>query len=164
MSYYSPDTYTACNSIGYLIRRARNLLTASIEAAFAPHEITFVQWTVLMYLRDKLGNTAAEISRDMCHDSGALTRVLDQLAQRGFIERQRSLTDRRVVTLHLTEAGRRMVESLIPMVTGPLNTALAGFTRAEADTLTRLLVKFVDGIATSAGQRDAVGHLELAHD
>jgi DNA-binding MarR family transcriptional regulator len=143
IQYYDPGTYKAKNSIGYLVRRAGNLMTARVEAAFAEHEITFAQWLVLMNLRDGLATTAAEIARDMCHDSGALTRVIDQLDQRGFIARCRSLTDRRAVELTLTEAGLRTVNSLVPLVTELLNTAVAGFTRDEVDTLTRLLTKLV---------------------
>jgi DNA-binding MarR family transcriptional regulator len=141
--YYAPETYTAQASIGYLVRRARNLMSGRIETAFAQHAITFAQWLVLMNLRDGIANTAAEISRDMCHDSGALTRVIDQLAQRGLIERKRSIEDRRTVELALTAEGLTVVNSLVPVVVNMLNTALAGFTREEADTLTRLLMKLI---------------------
>jgi len=145
--FYTLETYTARGSIGYLIRRARNLITARVEAEFDRHEITFVQWIVLMQLRDGLANTAAELSRDMCHDSGALTRVVDQLEQRGLIVRQRSLGDRRTVELMLTDAGVAAVNTLVPTVIGLLNRALADFTEDEAQTLTRLLNKLIDGVS-----------------
>src|SRR6202012_125920 len=135
-SFYNSKTYKSRDSVGYLVRRAGNLMTTRVEAVFADHEITFAQWLVLMKLRDGLATTAAEIARDMCHDSGALTRIIDQLAQRGFIVRCRSRTDRRAVELTLTDAGLRTVNSLVPLVTDLLNTAVAGFTRDEVDTLT----------------------------
>ena len=75
------------------------------------------------------------------HDSGALTRVIDQLAQRGFVDRLRGQQDRRKVDLQLTPAGRKAVESLIPLVVDGLNTALEAFTAAEVGELARLLVK-----------------------
>jgi DNA-binding MarR family transcriptional regulator len=145
-SIYDPKTYKARDSVGYLVRRAGNLMTTKVEAAFADHEITFAQWLVLMKLRDGLATTAAEIARDMCHDSGALTRVIDQLAQRGLIERERGLEDRRTIRLSLTEAGLRRVNSLVPTVVGLLNLALADFTHEEAATLNRLLNKLIDGV------------------
>ena len=143
--YYSADTYRARSSIGYLIRRAHNLLMPRVEAAFAEHEVTFTQWVIMMYLRDGLASTAAGICRDIFHDSGALTRAIDQIEQRGFIERRRSTQDRRTVELTLTPEGVRIVESLIPLVVGCLNRALAGFTHGEIDTLSRLLTKLVAG-------------------
>jgi DNA-binding MarR family transcriptional regulator len=147
LEFYKPETYRARDSIGYLVRRAGNLMTGRVEDAFAGHDITFAQWLVLMNLRDGLASTAAEIARGMCHDTGALTRVIDQLAGRGLIERQRSVEDRRTVELKLTDEGLRTVNSLVPTVVGLLNMALSDFTPEEAQTLTRLLAKLVDGIS-----------------
>ena len=53
-SFYNPKTYKARDSVGYLVRRAGNLMTTRVEAAFADHEITFAQWMVMMKLRDGL--------------------------------------------------------------------------------------------------------------
>jgi DNA-binding MarR family transcriptional regulator len=158
-SFYDPKTYRSRDSIGYLVRRAGNLMTTRVEAAFADHEITFAQWLVLMKLRDGLATTAAEISRDMCHDSGALTRVIDQLAQRGLLERQRSKEDRRTIILSLTERGLETVNGLVPTVVGLLNMALVDFTDEEASTLTRLLSKLIDGV----NQVPAVKAEQLEH-
>jgi len=146
MAYYAAETYKVGSSIGYLVRRAANLMLSRVEASFAEHELTFVQWLVLMYLRDGLAHTSSEICRQLCHDSGALTRVVDQLSARGLIERHRSMGDRRVVQLSLTDTGLRTVEALIPLVVSCLNRALANFTKDEADSLTALLAKLVTGV------------------
>ena len=147
LKFYKSETYGVRGSIGYLVRRAGNLMTGRVEAVFSKHEITFAQWLVLMNLRDGMASTAAGIARGMCHDTGALTRVIDQLAGRGLIERHRSAEDRRTVELKLTDEGLRMVNSLVPTVVGMLNMALSDFTQEEAQTLTRLLDKLVDGIS-----------------
>jgi DNA-binding MarR family transcriptional regulator len=147
--YYSPNTYTACSGIGYLLRRTSNLLTARIEARFAGFDVTFMQWVVLLHIRDKIAMTAAEIGRSVGHDSGAMTRLVDHLVQRGLVERCRSSRDRRIVTLSLTDQGSRTVASLAPSVIDCLNQAVATFTREEADTLTRLLTKLIDGISAA---------------
>ena len=49
--------------------------------------------------------------------------------------------DRRKVELELTDAGRKTVESLIPLVVDKLNLALADFSRDEVTELKRLLIK-----------------------
>jgi DNA-binding MarR family transcriptional regulator len=82
-----------------------------------------------------------EICIQFRHDSGALTRVIDQLAERGLLERIRRDRDRRKVELQLTPAGRETIEGLIPVVVEKLNHALAEFTAAEVHELQRLLVK-----------------------
>jgi DNA-binding MarR family transcriptional regulator len=83
--------------------------------------------------------------KDICaqyrHDSGALTRVIDQLADRGLVERVRRDRDRRKVELQLTPAGRETIETLVPLVVEKLNAALAEFSAEEVQELLRLLIK-----------------------
>ncbi len=162
--FYIPETYTVRGSVGYLIRRARNMMTARVEAEFDRRAVTFVQWIVLMQLRDGLASTAAEMSRDMCHDSGALTRVLDQLEQRALIERRRNRADRRTVEIGITPAGVAMANSLVPTVVDLLNGALAGFTQDEAETFTRLLNKFIDGVSADPAPNCAASNDPTAND
>lgn len=152
--HYTPEKYRARSSIGYLVKRAHCLMTDCLDVAFAQQEFTFMQWVVLMYIRDGIGVTATDICRDYRHDQGALTRVIDQLEDRGLIERRRSVEDRRVVQLSLTPQGRKTVETLIPVVVERLNTALDGFTVSEVSELTRLLGKLVSRVELEANQRD----------
>src|SRR3982751_1972763 len=129
--HYSAESFHLQDSIGYLVKRTQRLMHDRIEAVFASQGITFQQWVVLMHLRDGLATTTAGLCQEIRHDSGAMTRLIDQLAERGFIERRRQEADRRIVDLALTAAGRRMVESLIPLTVDKLNSALGGFTKAE---------------------------------
>lgn len=143
MKHYSASTYRVGENIGYLIRRAGGLMIQRVETAFAPHEITFVQWLVLMHLRDGLARTGADLCRELSYDSGALTRLVDQLGERGLLLRQRCQEDRRQVQLTITEHGLATVNSLVPLVVDCLNTLLEGFTAEEVASLTRLLGKLV---------------------
>jgi DNA-binding MarR family transcriptional regulator len=72
------------------------------------------------------------------HDSGASTRVIDQLAERGLLERVRR--DRRKMELQLT-LGRDTIEALIPLVVEKLNLALGDFSGAEVHEFRRLFGK-----------------------
>ena len=141
---YSTKTYRVRESIGYLMKRTSAMMTDRIEATFESHGFTFTQWVVLMYLRDGIGVTPATICRDIRHDSGALTRVIDQLEERGLIERQRSREDRRAIELRLTPAGREMAEQLLPLTVNCLNEALDVFTVDEAQQLKNLLQRMFD--------------------
>lgn len=143
MDYYQVKTYQARTSIGYLVRRAAALTRDQLEEAFSKYEMTFVQWVTLMLLRDRIAVTPGELCRELRHDSGALTRVLDALEARGLIERERSDSDRRVVELRLTASGRRTMDALLPIGVKCLNGALEVFTRTEVETLTELLERFV---------------------
>lgn len=143
MDHYQAKSYRARNSIGYLVRRAAALNRAHLETKFQRHEMTFVQWVTLMLVRDGIAVTPGELCRELRHDSGALTRVLDVLESRGLLTRERSQTDRRVVELRLTAHGRRTIDALLPIGVKCLNSSLEVFTRAEVETLTNLLQRFV---------------------
>jgi len=68
--------------------------------------------------------------------------VIDQLAERGLLERVRRDRDRRKVELQLTPAGRETIEGLIPLVVEKTHLALDDFSGdRSALSLQRLLVK-----------------------
>ena len=45
--FYDPRTYKARDSVGYYIRRLQSTLTTRIEASFATHEFTLLQWILI---------------------------------------------------------------------------------------------------------------------
>jgi DNA-binding MarR family transcriptional regulator len=152
MQHYRLEAYSARSSVGYLLKRAHTLLVDQLEAAVAARGITATQWVVLMYLRDGLAINASDLCVQLQHDSGALTRVIDQLEARGLVQRERSREDRRAVQLRLTAAGADTVTALIPAVVDKLNYALRDFSRAEAAELNRLLTKMIGSLDGSSSE------------
>ena len=139
--HYQASTYRAQSSVGYLIKRAHSLMLDVLEPVFEAHGFTFIQYQVLAWLRDGIAVNPKDICTQFRHNSGALTRVIDQLAERGLLERSRRDRDRRKVELDLTPAGREVIESLVPLVVEKLNLALADFSSEEVQELLRLLLK-----------------------
>src|SRR3984885_9308304 len=139
--HYQVSTYRAQNSIGYLTKRAHALMLDVMEPLFEEHGFSFVQYVIMSWLRDGIAVNPKDICAQFRHNSGALTRVIDQLAERGLLERSRRDRDRRKVELELTPAGREVIESLIPLVVDKLNLALADFSSEEVGELMRLLLK-----------------------
>src|ERR1700678_2446237 len=153
--HYQAATYKAQNSVGYLIKRAQSMMLDNIEEAFEAQGFSYLQYVILSWIRDGIAVNPKDICVQFRHDSGALTRVIDQLEERGLLERVRRDRDRRKVELQLTEAGRQTVERLIPLVVDKLNLALADFSSEEFHQFLRLLLKLntrlqpaLDGTAT----------------
>jgi len=142
--YYHPQTYLSRDSVGYLVRRLYTLLLARFEGALAQADFTLTQWIVLIQVRDGLARTASDIASDLGHDSGALTRVVDQLERRGYLQRNRSAKDRRVVELRLTASGRAIIDQLLPLVVDHTNAALAPLSKSEFVQLRSYLVRLLD--------------------
>lgn len=141
--HYRPEAFHLRDSIGYLLKRSQRLMQERIEVLFAEQGCTLQQWVVLMHLRDGLAITVADLCRDLHHDSGAMTRLIDQLESRELIERRRNAEDRRVIELHITKAGNELLDELIPTACGMLNSALDDFSRDEVKQLQSLLRRMI---------------------
>jgi DNA-binding MarR family transcriptional regulator len=139
--HYEVSTYKAQLSIGYLVKRAHSLMLDIMEPVIEQRGFSFVQYVVMSALRDGIAMNPKMICMQFRHDSGALTRIIDQLAERGLLERVRRDRDRRKVELQLTPAGRETIESIIPLVVDKLNEVLTDFSKTEVQELLRLLVK-----------------------
>jgi DNA-binding MarR family transcriptional regulator len=147
--HYHVSTYKAQSSVGYLVKRAHSLMLDVMEPLFEAHGFSFVQYVILSWLRDGIAVNPKDICAQYRHDSGALTRVIDQLADRGLLERIRRDRDRRKVELQLTAAGRVVIEELIPLVVEKLNLALVDFSHEEVQEFLRLLIKLNTSLQSS---------------
>jgi DNA-binding MarR family transcriptional regulator len=159
--HYQLSTYRAQNSIGYLVKRAHSLMLDVMEPLLEARGFSFVQYVILAWLRDGIAVNAKDICAQYRHDSGAMTRVIDQLAERGLLERIRRDRDRRKVELQLTPAGREAVEGLIPLVVEKLNLALADFSSEEVQELLRLLIKLNTTLQSGAERSPAAVGAEV---
>lgn len=140
-AFYRVESFEGRRSLGYLIRRLDNLVKPRAEALFADADLSFSQWVVLMALRDGIATTCGEVARHLQHDTGATTRLIDQMEERGLIERRRCTEDRRVVRLAITPAGKKMAKSLMPRIVEFWNETLDGFSGEEFDKLVEMLTR-----------------------
>lgn len=161
--HYRPDSFHLRDSIGYLQKRAQRLMQERIEALFAEQGCTLQQWVVLMHLRDGIAFTTADLCRDLHHDSGAMTRLIDQLESRHLIERRRNSDDRRVIELSITKAGHELLDQLIPTACDMLNTTLDGFSRDDLKLLQSLLRRII-GRLEDLKQTSSAGAVSTAKE
>ncbi len=131
------------SSLGYFLSTARNVLAARMDRAVAPLGLTSSQIGVILLLWFERARTPNEMSRVLSYDTGSMTRMLDRLEKKGFLERQRSLADRRVVELILTPLGRDAAQQLPDLISQVLSDQLQGFSADEVAMLVRLLQRFI---------------------
>ena len=80
-----------------------------------------------------------ELARRLEHDAGALTRLLDKMQERGFLQRQSCQEDRRSVEISLTDAGRALSRPLRTVSEQLTEFALSDLSDTEKSTLMALL-------------------------
>jgi DNA-binding MarR family transcriptional regulator len=128
---YSVADFVIDESIGYLIKRVRSMLSNAVEREIAEFDVTYEQWGVLLMILTQRGETAAVLAREMDCDTGSMTRMLDRLEAKELIVRTRSTDDRRRVQLELTASGKRLAERLVTAIVKVLNDHLHGFSADE---------------------------------
>lgn len=138
-SFYHPDTYRPENSIGYQINRLSQSVARELDRRMSNLDLTDAQWKPLLLLRQGTCTTAADIARLACHDTGAITRVLDRLEAKELIRRVRSETDRRVINLELTESGAVLATEIPRILAEVMNHVLIGFDQDEFTVFRALL-------------------------
>lgn len=146
--HYDAATFRSEGCIPHLLKRAHTLMHDCATLAFTGHDLSFMQWLVLTKLHEGQVNTAGDLCKHLHYDTGAVTRLIDSLEERGHLRRERSQQDRRVVALALTDAGRDKLTELTPLAVAKLNTGLADLSPAEFEALRHLLTKLIARLET----------------
>ena len=144
MKHYSTDNFDPPHSIGFLLYKARNILTREMDGALKAVGITTQQMGIIWHIGRGIVNTPLELSKRLEIDSGLMTRMLDKLEKEDILVRTRSLEDRRIVNLQLTEKGLLLTKEIPKIAPDVLNARLKNFSPGEFNEFQRLLQKFQD--------------------
>ncbi len=98
---------------GYALRRAQIWLFRDLKARFRAHDVSLAQFSVLYVVDINPGLAQARIAEALAIERARLVLMLDRLEQRGLLVRSRSKSDRRSHALHLTPAGRALLQVLL---------------------------------------------------
>ena len=150
IEFYHADDYVAEDSVGYLMRRVLNAVVQEIERQLEPKDLTNAQWVPLFKLNTGQASAVAELARE-CHlDGGAMTRTLDRLEAKGLCQRVRSVADRRVVHIELTDVGRAAAAGIPAVLSRVQNAHLASFSVEEFETLKGFLRRILGNAQTQS--------------
>ena len=140
------NTHAQANdySVGYLMRRILSLFRLAVERELEGTGLTHAQWVPLFKLYQGQASTVAELARVCELDAGSMTRLLDRLEAKSLCRRVRSKTDRRVVRLELTDAGRAAAKDIPEILSKVQSAYLTGFSVDEWQHLKSDLSRILD--------------------
>jgi MarR family transcriptional regulator, organic hydroperoxide resistance regulator len=133
----------------YLLNRAGQRIAASFGEEVRPLGATLQMWRVLAALRERDGRRMGDLSETTSIEVSTLTRLVDNMENKGLVARRRDGDDARVVLLHATPAGRRLTQRILPIAERYEAVALAGFSAVESEVLKtalRRLYANMDGL------------------
>jgi MarR family 2-MHQ and catechol resistance regulon transcriptional repressor len=120
------------------LRRAINTLGMREAQVMRSAGLTESQFGVLEAVLHLGPLCQREIAANILKSAGNLTTVIDNLERRGLVERRRGLEDRRVITIHLTADGERLIRDLFPRHVAALVQSFRVLTSVEQELLGEL--------------------------
>jgi len=140
---------------GHLIRRAHQISWALFLDECAEYNITPVQYSALVAIKERPGVDATRLSALIAFDRSTIGNVIERLENRGLVTRKASAEDKRQKLLFLSEEGQQLLRDVTPLVERVQERILAPLTEEERETFVRLLDRLgqVNNDVTSAPLR-----------
>lgn len=105
--------------------------------------LTGAEFAVLKQLESKSPQIVTALSQEFEVSVSHITHVADQLEKKNLVYRKRSQLDKRVVELHISEEGKKLVREMSKKKREYFRQKFEHLTTDEIETLLRLLHKLI---------------------
>lgn len=100
------------SSIVYPIYLVSKEIIRKYNEYLSEYDLTYTQYLVMMYFFHEKKSNLKRIGKAMMLDSSTLTPLLKKLEKKGYIIREKSLTDERNLLVSITEKGEELKPKL----------------------------------------------------
>ncbi|MBB5166035.1 MarR family winged helix-turn-helix transcriptional regulator [Mycobacterium sp. AZCC_0083] len=137
----------------FALYSASRAMTAAYRPVLTEMNLTYPQYLVMLVLWEEERVTVGRLGERLQLDSGTLSPLLKRLEGNGFVRRERSRDDERLVDVTLTPAGRRL-EDRAQCIPEELGSA-TGMTEQEAADLRDAVRHLTDALNASNRKESA---------
>ena len=137
----------------FALYSASRAMTAAYRPILTELNLTYPQYLVLLALWEEGRATVGRLGERLQLDSGTLSPLLKRLEANGFVRRERSSADERLVEITLTPAGRRL-ERKAQCIPEQLFSS-TGMTEREATDLRDAVRQLTDALNASVRKESA---------
>ena len=130
-----------------LVKHLHKRIHDDANTALKPFGLNHPQYNLLMMLYGTEGHglSASELARSSGEKAANITRLTNELCEKGLIERATSEDDRRKLVLSLTPTALALIDRFLPSICALLEEQTEGLAARDQIELERLLKKFLDG-------------------
>jgi MarR family transcriptional regulator, 2-MHQ and catechol-resistance regulon repressor len=125
--------------------RASDSIAAKASAQIENSGITLGQFAVLEALHHLGPMCQHTLAKKLLRSGGNITLVVDNLEKRGWVRRERQKDDRRMVRIHLTPKGARLIAKVFPEHAAAITKIMSALTEQEQEDLRRIAGKLGHG-------------------
>jgi len=129
--------YVLDDQIGYVLRRVTQRHLALFSQAIP--QVTTVQFAVLARLVELGPQSQNHLGRATAMDAATIKGVVDRLARQGMVETSADPTDKRRLTVTLTEAGLALYQTTVAQALAVSDRTLEPLSAQERSLLLQLL-------------------------
>jgi len=123
------------------LNRAQSSVAARLAAVYPAHDLTPSQFGILEALFHLGPQCQTALAKKILSSGANVTTVVDHLELDKLVRRERSTTDRRFVTVHLTKQGQALITRSFPEVVEAIVGAFSSLSTREIETLAALCRK-----------------------
>ncbi len=146
------------------LQRAAALSSARVDQAVNTFGLSASQLGVLDVLADRGSLHQQELVRALGRSKAQMTSIVDTLEKRGAVRRERHATDRRFMTVHLTDDGRTLLEQAAPVRADAIITLMRELTGEQRARLARLCRRLIRVLAPEEEHDGADSETETEHE
>lgn len=128
-------------SIGRLISYIYRYSQIHIAKELGDYNIGSGQFSFLMILYHNDGVSQESIAKALRVDKATTARAIKKLMEEEYVYKERSLLDKRVYKVFLTERAKKIKSKIIRVLSGWTEFLLSDFTKEERELFTKLLIK-----------------------
>ena len=129
----------------YLVLAAQREGNRKLSRDLSAIDLTPAQAEVLLVLSESEPLTLVDLGRLMVCEAGSPSRIVDTLVRRGLVTRESGRSDRRVVSLSLSAAGRDLLPALLEIDDAISAMTSGRLTETERTVLLGALRKVIKG-------------------
>ena len=139
------DQSRLAHLVGYAASRAAIVLRKTFARHLGPLDLKVVDFSILVLVGSNRQVNQKQLGQALDVSAPNMAVTLDRLVERGWVERVRSTQDRRAMHIHLTPAGRELLQRAETIAGEMENPALEMLSPAERALLIELLTKVSSG-------------------
>jgi DNA-binding MarR family transcriptional regulator len=134
---------------GYVMKYVFEAWYTTYEQEIANIGLSVNGFLVLVVLDDEGPDTQTRLAERLSIDRSAMVAVVDELEEKGYVERRRSKGDRRTVPVHVTKLGSEAAARARAATDASNHRIFAGFSPRDEELFYDLLVRMADSAAPS---------------
>ena len=126
---------------GFIIERSSKRMKQVCQQLLKENDIniTVDQWVVLQELNKTNGQVQVSLANNTFKDAPTITRIIDLLCQKGYVERVSNPNDRRRFQIFLTDSGKELITIVEPIIMDFRKKAYEGLGPEQLDNLKQSL-------------------------